>query len=329
MLKLKNSLLNFAWVQRAAKEVWKSHPRAPTTEMEMSGLVGAAELRHTLNYGLLIVAPPTPVPVLLYRMRYYDLPAPVYCRVPKPSHVFSPYEGKEAKGTGFLENRYMREDDGKAWLEQLSRTWSSHSVDKAVQEVYQSAPPVERYRTKYPRSVTIKYANFMRKQTKKNLAMGGLPAIAILNQKVSTLIPPQYGNFVVIDRRSIAPKLRENVSSDFPTLQPWDPPPACSCRALVSALDDQLSLCRRVHLVPRNLLKNQLKAPKTKTMTRTKRKKLTERHWTMETLRSLALTIGLCVFGFTVGKTGQNRRVKVHTQAFEQHLALGACPKML
>ena len=240
MLKLKNSLLNFAWVQRAAKEVWKSHPRAPTTEMEMSGLVGAAELRHTLNYGLLIVAPPTPVPVLLYRMRYYDLPAPVYCRVPKPSHVFSPYEGKEAKGTGFFENRYMREDDGKAWLEQLSRTWSSHSVDKAVQEVYQSAPPVERYRTKYPRSVTIKYANFMRKQTKKNLAMGGLPAIAILNQKVSTLIPPQYGNFVVIDRRSIAPKLRENVSSDFPTLQPWDPPPACSCRALVSALDDRV-----------------------------------------------------------------------------------------
>ena len=90
------------------------------------------------------------------------------------------------------------------------------------------------------RSVTIKYANFMRKQTKKNLAMGGLPAIAILNQKVSTLIPPQYGNFVVIDRRSIAPKLRENVSSDFPTLQPWDPPPPCSCRALVSALDDRV-----------------------------------------------------------------------------------------
>ena len=240
MLKLKNSLLNFAWVQRAAKEVYRQHPRPPTTEMEMSGLVGAAELRHTIKFGILIIAPPTPVPVILYKMRYYDLPAAVYCRVPKPSHVFSPYEGEESKGKGFLENRFMPEKDPKSWLEQLSRTWSEHAVDKAIEEVYQSAPPVERYRTKYPRAVTIKYANFLRKQAKKNLAMGGLPAIAILNQKVSTLIPPQYGNFVVIDRRSIAPKLRENVSSDFPTLQPWDPPPPCSCRALVSALDDRV-----------------------------------------------------------------------------------------
>ena len=55
---------------------------------------------------------------------------------------------------------------------------------QGLEEVYQSAPPVERYRTKYPRAVTIKYAEFMRKQTNKNLAMGGLPAIAILNQKL-------------------------------------------------------------------------------------------------------------------------------------------------
>ena len=78
---------------------------------------------------LLIVAPP-PVPVMLYRVRYYDLPVPVYCRVPKPSHVFSPYEGGESKGKGFLENEYMEPDDKNAWLEQLSKTWSRH-VDKA------------------------------------------------------------------------------------------------------------------------------------------------------------------------------------------------------
>ena len=97
------------------KEVGKHHPRPPTTEMEMSGLVGAAELRRIMGKGadymlhsglakdacLLIVAPPTPVPVMLYRVRYYDLPVPVYCRVPKPSHVFSPYEGGESKGKGF------------------------------------------------------------------------------------------------------------------------------------------------------------------------------------------------------------------------------------
>ena len=182
MLKLKIHCLILLGCSVQQKKCINLTPRAPTTEMEMSGLVGAAELRHTQIGGVLIVAPPTPVPVLLYKMRYYDLPLPVYCRVPN-LHVFSPYEGKEAKGKGFLENRFMDETDGKAWLEQLSRTWSSHAVDKAIQEVYQSAPPVERYRTKYPRSVTIKYANFKRKQTKKNLAMGGLPAIAILTKK--------------------------------------------------------------------------------------------------------------------------------------------------
>ena len=61
----------------------------------------------------------------------------------------------------------MDSNDKNSWLEQLSKTWSSHAVEKALEEVYQSAPPVERYRTKYPRAVTIKYAEFMRKQTKK------------------------------------------------------------------------------------------------------------------------------------------------------------------
>ena len=169
------------------------------------------------------------------------MPEPVYRRVPKPSHSFSPYEGEESKAKGFLANRYMRNSHPKAWLEQLSQTWSSQAVDQALAELYQSAPPVEKYRTKYPRAVTVKYAVFSRKPVRRNLAMGGLAALAILSQKVTTLIPPQYGNFVVIDRRSIAPKLRENVNADFPTLQPWDPPPPCSCKAVVSALDTRLT----------------------------------------------------------------------------------------
>ena len=237
MLAAKDSMMNFAWTQRYAREARIRQPKPPVTATEMSGLVGAAELRRTQYHGLLIIAPPTPVPVMLYKLRVYVLPLECFVRVPKPSHSFSPYEGEESKAKGFLANRFIGDDNNKAWLEMLCQTWSNQAADQATSELYQSAPPVEKYRTKYPRAVTVKYATFARKEVKHNMAMGGLSAMAILCQKVTTLIPPQYGNFVVIDRRSIAPRLRENVSADFPTLQPWDPPPPCSCRAVVSALD--------------------------------------------------------------------------------------------
>ena len=237
MLAAKDSMMNFAWTQRYAREARIRQPKPPVTATEMSGLVGAAELRRTQHHGLLIIAPPTPVPVMLYKLRVYVLPLECFVRVPKPSHSFSPYEGEESKAKGFLANRFIGDDNNKAWLEMLCQTWSNQAADQATSELYQSAPPVEKYRTKYPRAVTVKYATFARKEVKHNMAMGGLSAMAILCQKVTTLIPPQYGNFVVIDRRSIAPRLRENVSADFPTLQPWDPPPPCSCRAVVSALD--------------------------------------------------------------------------------------------
>ena len=237
MLAAKDSMMNFAWTQRYAREARPKQPKPPVTATEMSGLVGGAELRRTQHHGLLIIAPPTPVPVALYKLRVYVHNGEVFIRVPKPSHSFSPYEGEESKSKGFLENRFIGNESSKAWLEMLCQTWSNQAAEQATSELYQSAPPVEKYRTKYPRAVTVKYATFSRKEVKRNMAMGGLSAMAILCQKVTTLIPPQYGNFVVIDRRSIAPRLRENVSADFPTLQPWDPPPPCSCRAVVSSLD--------------------------------------------------------------------------------------------
>ena len=139
MMAAKDSMMNFAWTQRYAREARIKQPKPPVTATEMSGLVGAAELRRTQHHGLLIIASPTPVPNMLYRLRVYELPEEVFIRVPKPSHSFSPYEGEESKAKGFLENRFIDDNSSKAWLEMLCQTWSCQAHDQATSELYQSA----------------------------------------------------------------------------------------------------------------------------------------------------------------------------------------------
>ena len=60
-------------------------------------------------------------------------------------------------------------------------------------------------RTKYPPPSTVKFATFTRRATPKMLARGGLPAMVVLSQMVTTVVPPQYGNFVVTTKQPVAP----------------------------------------------------------------------------------------------------------------------------
>lgn len=72
-------------------------------------------------------------------------------------------------------------------------------------------------RTKYPPPQTIRFATFARKpRPPRNLAVGGLPAELTAHQLVQAIVPPQFGNFTVMERSSIAPDISpEDVTASW------------------------------------------------------------------------------------------------------------------
>lgn len=72
-------------------------------------------------------------------------------------------------------------------------------------------------RTKYPPPQTVRFATFARKpRPPRNLAVGGLPAELTAHQLVQAVVPPQFGNFTVMERVWIAPEMsREDVTASW------------------------------------------------------------------------------------------------------------------
>ena len=73
--------------------------------------------------------------------------------------------------------------------------------------------------TKYPAPHTIKFATFARKPTVQNLAVGGLAAELTVYQLVQAVIPPQFGNFSVMERQAIASEISKEISAVFLSFQ--------------------------------------------------------------------------------------------------------------
>jgi hypothetical protein len=210
LLRLKNTLSNYKWVQRYTNQVRDGRPRPPITErMETREVKYCVCIDPDPPHNMLIhgggegraAAPRFTKPLELYRPRPYPLPAPRSIPMPEPSY--------EEELPLPIPNVYMDEREKHSWLERMCARTAVAGMNCALIQVEACTPP-RNYdklkRTKYPPPITIKFANFSRKPNPpQNMSVGGLCAELTITQLVSTYVPPQFGGFTVTDRRSFAP----------------------------------------------------------------------------------------------------------------------------
>ncbi|DBA04432.1 TPA: hypothetical protein N0F65_010028, partial [Lagenidium giganteum] len=210
LLKLKDTIQNNKWCTRYSDSVREFHPKAPVTSKNHSG-----QKQPILD--VIMVHPAHPQlpnwvlktdlckPIELYRPHVYEVPPRRCVPMPTPS---------------FLEdiplpvpNIYIESDHVASWMERLCARIASASLNKALLQIQACSPPpgvTDARRTKHVMPVTVMFATFGRKPTKGNLAVGGLSAELLIHMLVTTYVPAQFGNFVVFDRRAIAPLLTKD-----------------------------------------------------------------------------------------------------------------------
>jgi hypothetical protein len=168
---------------------------------------------------------PIPVPKKLYLPREYHVCLPK--TVPLPQGGFS----EQLTGDHVVPANVLIPDTNPAgWLERLSSNLVRDNIDMAVAQVKALTPvtPTELLsKAKRPPPSTIKFATIGQKPTPGNMAIGGLPAELLVYQVISTHFPPQYGNFMVMDKASVSPAVSPEINISFyslvmpPTVEPY------------------------------------------------------------------------------------------------------------
>ena len=143
----------------------------------------------------------TPVPVILYQEREYTLLPKRCVPLPRPSfRTSSPLP---------IPNRVLDPMTSNiSWFERLCARTAVGTLTLTTRQIRACSPPPgleDLRRTKHPKVVTVQFATFGRKPTKGNVAAGGLSAELLCHLLVTTYVPPQFGNFAVMDRRAICP----------------------------------------------------------------------------------------------------------------------------
>ncbi|CAM9103081.1 unnamed protein product, partial [Discosporangium mesarthrocarpum] len=220
MIRLRHTLSNIAWIGKYSATVSHLHPRAPitgTTLAERSGLVKVIVDRPSAIMGRTtkcMLDGPMPVPESLYEPREYHLPPPMKMPMPDPKYG-EIVEGEQQGGTVPLSHPA-------AWVEKFCDTTAGGILRLAQTnvEVMSPVPAADQItRTKYPPPLTVKFAVFTRKSTPGNLAVGGLSAEMKISMLVTTYVPPQYGNFTVMQKSSVAPTVSPEVTVKYASLE--------------------------------------------------------------------------------------------------------------
>ncbi|KAG1713226.1 hypothetical protein DVH05_000946 [Phytophthora capsici] len=252
---LKSTLQNARWVSKYSESVCEFHPKAPVTAKDRTGnhpvplrdviMINPAhpQLRHW------ILVTEYTKPIALYKPRVYPLPPPRCVPMPVPT---------------FLErmplpvpNVHIDAGHSASWLERLSARMAAAALQKAALQIGACSPPhgsTDARRTKHARPLVVLFATFSRKPTPGNLDIGGLSAELLIHMLVTTYIPAQFGNFVVVDRRSVAPSPSQDETASFACLFVEPTTPEYVYRALQHALNVRRPPCiviaARVHVEP-------------------------------------------------------------------------------
>lgn len=243
LLKLKNTIQNSRWCAKYADTVRAFEPSAPVTLKNQSG-------QAELIPDVIMVHPARPqqrhwvlkteyaTPVELYRPRQYELPPRRCVPMPSPSYLEDlPLPVPNV----FIDCGHIA-----SWLERLCARVSAAALSKAVLQVSACSPPRgfdEPRRTKHATPLTVLFATFSRKPTPGNVAVGGLSAELLIHMLVTTYVPAQFGNFVVFDRRAVAPTPTTHLDALFVCLAIPAADPVYVFRALEHALNVRRPPC--------------------------------------------------------------------------------------
>lgn len=243
LLKLKNTLQNSRWCATYSDSVRAFHPTAPVTLKNQSGQ--AARILDVI-----MIHPAQPQqrywvltteytkPVALYKPRSYELPPRRCVPMPSPSYLEDiPLPVPNV----FIDSGHIA-----SWLERLCARISAAALSKAVLQISACSPPQgfsEPRRTKHTTPLTVLFATFGRKPTPGNVAVGGLSAELLIHMLVTTYVPAQFGNFIVFDRRTIAPSPTKDGDALFACLAIRAADPVYVFRALEHALNVRRPPC--------------------------------------------------------------------------------------
>jgi hypothetical protein len=221
----------FVWmVHDYFKKINSLLPMAPFTGSSWPERIG--EVQYLFNHpdpalGMdveLILVDPIPVPKFLYLPREYHLSVPRNVPMPKPA-----YSEANAQQIHPITQHFNELHPG-AWLERLCASVARDSLMMSQEQVTNltPVPGLEMLRrSKQPPPCTIKFATLGRKPTPGNLDVGSLPMELLTYQLISTYFPPQYGNFMVMDKSTVSPGISAEVMIRFesllipPALQPY------------------------------------------------------------------------------------------------------------
>ena len=219
LLRLKRSVSQWGEVNNFTGSVMQLLPIAPTTGYSWPERTNQVQFLFThpdpaLGAEVqLIVAPPTPIPVKLYDLRVHHLPVAKSIPMPRPD-----YSGDASKRKHLPTNRYIDELSPANWMEHIAGAITREVTHNALHQI-ESVTPIAGLqlmrRLKYPDPSSVKFATIGRKPCPGMLARGGLSMELLISQLVTTYVPPQYGNFMVMDKSTISPGVSPEVTITF------------------------------------------------------------------------------------------------------------------
>lgn len=221
MMRLKRTLFASAGVTSYKKEVVNRLPVPPITGSSWPERIKALQVlfrEHDEGYGgivELIKIFPLPLYKFLFLPRQYHLECPRTIPMPKPEYA------DEDKKSALPNNHYIPEYSPAGWFEKLCFSCVRVCVN-AAQEQITAMTPVPGLelirRVKTPTPCSIKFATLGRKRTPGLMAIGGLPMELMIYQLIMTYVPPQYGNFMVMDKGSVSPGVTPEATIQFQSL---------------------------------------------------------------------------------------------------------------
>eukprot|EP01039_Chlorochromonas_danica_P000903 gene903-984_t len=233
LMRIKRGLMHLSRIERFTAAHRSLLPLAPITGYSWQERIG--EIQHLFKHldpasGQevdIIEVSPLPIPKKLYEPQEYHVSLPKTFPLPRAGAS----EKLVADGMSTLPaNTFIPDLKPSAWMERISNSIAREGLEQAIAQVRALTPvtPLDlQTRSKRPAPSTMKFATIGQKATPGNLAVGGLPAELLIYQLISTFVPPQYGNFMIMDKASISPGVSDEVTIAFksllmpPTLEPY------------------------------------------------------------------------------------------------------------
>ncbi|CAM9178964.1 unnamed protein product, partial [Ectocarpus fasciculatus] len=254
LMRVKRSLTHYCQVRRYTGQNIQDLPVPPVTGFSWPERIGEIEYLFSRFDQALgadvqeINVYPHPIPVELYLAREYHLPVPKSIPMPKPEYGENSSAERVMPG-----NKFIDDLNAAAWLERICSSATRLAVSQAGDQIRALTPlpglEMQR-RTKYPIPASVKFATLGRKPTPGMIAVGGLPVELLVSQLVTTYVPTQYGNFMVMDKSPVSPGVSAEITIMFESIPMLPYPQVYVFRAVEHPLNHRrspsISICSKV-----------------------------------------------------------------------------------